>query len=914
MGDLCKCINALKCVNKQFCARIQALEDEDITINQIITQITNIINNELPVEMQNVGCRDENGNLVPPNPNPASNPPGNLPPLGVGEVYYNRTGTTFELRRIVSPNGSILIETTGPNDPNPNCIELTSGCDNVFTVRPGDSIQDAINDANAIATAQDRPIVYICPGTYTEDLTMFPNITMKGATRDTVFIQAVSINSVANVTYNGGGDITIEDITFLARSQNNAFGNLVTGFLLNTDNGNGIVTLRDLRYFNQVANSGAGHEGNCIRASGDINVFIDRCDFKTRTTTVNNGRRGSFEFLDESKMRAYHSRFINESNNFVFSAPVFFIHDRAIKTVPNTRFTTDPLDSNGVAIGDIYIRFSYIASNVANVRPTVKEFFPGAGTAPNGNHNNVNINYNFNQFRPAMDIRDNVVLILDHVTYVKTSPYGFGGTFMWVHDGTRVYMNNILLKPGHQSTMPVDGNPNVPPNIIPGGQCDWLIWSNYEAPDINGNMRPLPAVGVTANNVPFLRRPVVIYGNLNIGYDEPTGSTNDFGDQSFRWALSNQTSERIHSIYYLDRVDNHAFVANLDPPPAVITPPLPLPQLRAYGTVETYQALSLPSDILSNGHDSDIHIGGAGAAGSGGDRLIIDLTRDLYCKNLYISPGSILRTHGFRIFCRNQCFIDSSTADGRGVIEVEDPTNQDAVGGTPGTGAGITGAIFDGTLGSGSDGGTPGNVGGTSTNIGGIGTNYFYNQQFGLPNTEPGPPVGGTTSVGGDGGGLVNGGTTIFNQNEGAQTLFMNPTSVISGRTLDGARISGGAGGGGGSNVALGGGAGGGGGGVIMIVAHTILGTGLIRANGGNGSDATVTGDGGGGGGGGGHVILMAHQDLFGIDTPLFGIGAPPPTTPPGIIEVNGGNGGLGAGGPDGVDGAQGFVSRVHIH
>ena len=185
-----------------------------------------------------------------------------------------------------------------------------------------------------------------------------------------------------------------------------------------------------------------------------------------------------------------------------------------------------------------------------------------------------------------------------------------------------------------------------------------------------------------------------------------------------------------------------------------------------------------------------------------------ELTADTYYDDLTLAPGAVLNTNGYRLF------VAGTLALGNGASVNRDGSSVD-------TNCGGNG-LDPHTLGGSGAGGCQSTEGGdTNNSLGGNG---------GDAGGEPGTAKTPLLSVGGN-------------------MVFDSATQALSGRTLDGELVTGGAGGGSPSPSAP---AGGGGGGVVVIAAETVVvaGSASITARGGNGL----------GGGGGGVVIVISNS------------------------------------------------------
>jgi len=198
-------------------------------------------------------------------------------------------------------------------------------------------------------------------------------------------------------------------------------------------------------------------------------------------------------------------------------------------------------------------------------------------------------------------------------------------------------------------------------------------------------------------------------------------------------------------------------------------------------------------------------------SGADGDETIAGhaaLENDTYFDDLTLEPGAELNANGFRLFVA-------------GTLTMGDGSSIDRDG--PGTiSACEASALSPRTLGGSGSGGCNAIEGGNGGDV--------------------------SNSLGGEGGGTGGGrgSAPTPGVNVGGERIFESAIQALSGRTLDGALVSGGAGGEG-SNPALGGGAGGG---VVVVVARSVAVAG----------SASISADGGSGlyGGGGGVVVVVS--------------------------------------------------------
>jgi hypothetical protein len=939
------------------------LQLNTLSVNHLFAQCATICNlDPVPAPLaQNIGCDDPATGLpLPPNPDPASGPLG-PPPFQYGEVYAGNSGNAMQFRRLsVNPASrcELRIDTVG------DCIEFDVGCPNVINVCPGELIQDAINDAAGLATPAQRWLVHICPGTYVENLTMAPWITLQGASRDSVFIQSTSgLFAAAPATLQwlnaaAGEVIEIENLTLLGSSA----GAPVSCFFGPGANPNADVQAPVLSHVLYLAGAPTAmckvrnvtitqdiqvnnaHFGCAVRignqdiADEGVLLEMQQCDVIAKTTLTPIAitgavdirapcRRGCVELLAlRSQLRAYDCRFMQRSQCYGYSAPLIFVHDRAVRSqTANYNADTPEQFSAENRSCDVIFRFCYFQSSIATTQPRVECTYTQATVAPplpaaiptapnygyNGNYNNVSIDYYTNAFRPAFDLRDNAFGLYDHCTYITSNPWGFLSSAFWVHDGTHLFISQMNVGTDRNTACPQPNNANHP-GVAFGTAPPWFVWCNFDrnddSPTGNSWMVPQASLGSgattvvswgalagnavrTANSVPFAVPPVVQYGSLNVIGDHPVFLIRDSGNPAFQFPLTFNCSDRIHSRFFLNRTDDYNattgggavapymipqvrqiqdansntgsdFVAS-GTPGTVAAPPS---RVNMFGPIQVYNRGTLGEASVISTIRTDMRL----ILGTPGASHTLTLNRDLYCEELaLIDPGAgnttTLVTNGYRIFVRNTCFLSE-----RCVI------HNDALGPAP---AGAPG----GTLGGGAAGGLVGLPGNPSTNFAGAGTNLFANITFGHPLpghpvTNGGAPPGPYTTTVGRGGGIAAGAVTV-NLQEGAETIFFNPHTAMTGRTLDGLRITGGSGGEGGVL-----GEGGGGGGVVMIVAHTIASTAgsIIRARGGT----AVPPD--GGGGGGGHVIFISYNDYYA-----------------GVIDVSGGLG---------VNrGNTGYITRIHL-
>ncbi|HST70017.1 MAG TPA: hypothetical protein VLI94_10210 [Solirubrobacterales bacterium] len=197
-------------------------------------------------------------------------------------------------------------------------------------------------------------------------------------------------------------------------------------------------------------------------------------------------------------------------------------------------------------------------------------------------------------------------------------------------------------------------------------------------------------------------------------------------------------------------------------------------------------------------------------SGADGDATIdsrVTLEGDAYFDDLTLEPGAELRTNGFRLFVA-------------GTLTMADGSNINRDG--PGTASECEApALSPRTLGGSGAGGCDSVEGGNGGDV--------------------------ANSLGGEGGGSGGRGSAATpGVNVGGEGIFESATQALTGRTLDGALVNGGAGGEG-SNPGLGGGAGGG---VVLVAARNVVVSGA----------ASIGADGGSGhyGGGGGVVVVVS--------------------------------------------------------
>jgi hypothetical protein len=248
-------------------------------------------------------------------------------------------------------------------------------------------------------------------------------------------------------------------------------------------------------------------------------------------------------------------------------------------------------------------------------------------------------------------------------------------------------------------------------------------------------------------------------------------------------------------------------VPGTDGPKPAFPPPPPGP---TGVTGPTGAASAAGPGFFGSGIDGDATL-------SGTANVLVD---DTYYDDLTLAPGAILNTNGFRLFVAGTLTLEAGSninRDGR-----PDELICGANGLAPHTlgGAGAGGcASSDGEDAANSLGGNGGNGGG-----------------------EPGtakPPL------------LDVGGSTVFD----------SATQALTGRTLDGELVTGGAGGGSPSPTAP---TGGGGGGVVVIAANVVevVGSAAITARGGDGL---------GGGGGGVVIVISASPQPAGLTLSVAG-------------------------------------------
>lgn len=203
-------------------------------------------------------------------------------------------------------------------------------------------------------------------------------------------------------------------------------------------------------------------------------------------------------------------------------------------------------------------------------------------------------------------------------------------------------------------------------------------------------------------------------------------------------------------------------------------------------------------------------VGALFGSGVDGDETIdsrVTLEADAYFDDLTLAPGAELRTNGFRLFVAGTLTLGNGSKINR--------DGPDTVSECEAT------ALSPRTLGGSGAGGCDSVEGGNGGDV--------------------------ANALGGEGGGTAGRGSAATpGVNVGGERIFESATQALTGRTLDGALVNGGAGGEG-SDPGLGGGAGGG---VVVVAARSVVVDG----------SASISADGGSGlyGGGGGVVVVVS--------------------------------------------------------
>lgn len=267
---------------------------------------------------------------------------------------------------------------------------------------------------------------------------------------------------------------------------------------------------------------------------------------------------------------------------------------------------------------------------------------------------------------------------------------------------------------------------------------------------------------------------------------------------------------------------------------------------------------------------------GDGSDGNVTISTTVTLSRDMFYDTLTVASGGILKTHGYRVFCRTACVVQSG-----GVIHADGGDASGNAGGTAHTNnqasLGYTAQVVNGN-----NTGAGASPSGVTNSLGGAGG------AGGAGSSGAGGSGGTTTapaSTTGSPGGPRSLPQIVLGATQGQVNGTMSNLSIMGGGP-------GGAGGGDGS--ANRGGGSGAGGAPMVLVARSITNSGRISSNGGAGGTASVLGNGGGGGGGGGGAVFVVTQALSGSQ----------PT-------ANGGTGGAGHG--TGVAGSDGSAGTVRV-
>ena len=285
-------------------------------------------------------------------------------------------------------------------------------------------------------------------------------------------------------------------------------------------------------------------------------------------------------------------------------------------------------------------------------------------------------------------------------------------------------------------------------------------------------------------------------------------------------------------------------------------------------------------DFFGDGSDGTATCDGitsvVGMTLSGG---VYKLSRDVFFANLTVNSGVAINTFGYRMFVR-------ATLTNNGSINADGEDGGSGAAGSTGGGQGINAQTA--RLGG----------GGASAAAGDLAEAVING-------------VGGSGAAGSQAhGGIVS----------APAAYYSSPRELISALrgTLEGVyeggfgiiMFNGGGGGSGGTftgGSGAGDGSGGGGGGVCIVVAYTLVGSGVISANGGTGFVNAGTGNGGGGGGGGYTALITAVDTAWtGTVEAVGGIGKNNGSNGLALIFIVNPGGFVGPTGPAGATGATG--------
>lgn len=300
------------------------------------------------------------------------------------------------------------------------------------------------------------------------------------------------------------------------------------------------------------------------------------------------------------------------------------------------------------------------------------------------------------------------------------------------------------------------------------------------------------------------------------------------------------------------------------------------------GTIIAGAALA---PIFGDGSDGAlVYDGAATILGMAPSANVYTLTRDIYASSLTLNSGISIKTAGFRIYCSGALTF----TDGTSVIFWD------------GTAAsGITGGGFISGGSVGQAGSSSGATGRSTTGAGsGAGSNAFnFGSNGAAGGTAGGANTGGAGSTATAPDARCGSWRALDYVMRGYRLLTVSGAASLQAPGLSTAGGAGGCDVSGGGTASSGGG--GGGAGMVAILAATIVGAGVVRAQGGAGGNAVFTGAGkaGGGGGGTGGIVDITTT------TPTL----------PCTVSVAGGAAGTGAnGGANGGTGTTGVsITRL---
>jgi len=233
----------------------------------------------------------------------------------ISTVLLSLIAGIFPIENCIASGNTVYANDDALNDPGPNDPSVSDPDEDGSIDHPFDTIQEAINEANANATIDT---VYVYSGAYNENIEITKDLTLTGENKDTTIIDSAEIGHVIYAHGTSGNEITVHISGFKIQDANGLGydcialsyvndGTINNNILKYSDNSNGIQLdhcIGNTINGNQITdNGGAG-----ISLTLSTNNII-------HTNVIQSNQKGIYVYLSSNNNQIY-SNTISDSNQY----------------------------------------------------------------------------------------------------------------------------------------------------------------------------------------------------------------------------------------------------------------------------------------------------------------------------------------------------------------------------------------------------------------------------------------------------------------------------------------------------------------------------------------------------------------------------------------------------------------------